>query len=317
MNRIPKLCFLLLFFGLLLAACDDFIEPSISKSTVTLEAPADNYTSSSYSMSFWWDEVEHALTYHLQVVSQSFASPGSLVLDTVVAGNKFTFNFDPGVYQWRVLAANGSTKTAYTAPRTFTVASSSITTQTVQLSAPANSYLTNQTAVTLQWGTLFGATKYQVEIDTNNFANESVLLLNETLPENQLSFTFPKDQTYQWRIKAENDTAQAKWSAVYTMTYDHTPPGAVQVTAPADKQTSSLPVAMQWTATPTAAKYKVYVFKSDSVTLYNNNFPVTVTSNAYSFNLGSSGDQVYWKISAVDAAGNEGPASALRSFNIQ
>jgi hypothetical protein len=318
MNLKPLLYyFILLFVTLEFFSCDAIIEPSLKNSVVTQEAPVNNYTTPVYTINFWWDAVDHSLSYHLQVVTPNFSAPGSLVLDTVVKGNKFAYNFSPGTYQWRVLAENGSSQTPFTTPRNFTVGASTITTQSVQLSAPANNYLTNQQSVLLQWETLYGATKYQIEIDTNNFANESVLILNETIPGTQLNFTFPKDQVYQWRVKAANDTVQAKWSSVYIMTYDHTPPGQVAVISPANGQTMALPVTLQWNAISSANRYKLYVFKSDSTTNFSSIFPAIVNATSYTFNQGNSGERIYWKVSAIDGAGNEGQASTLRSFVIQ
>jgi hypothetical protein len=301
----------------LLTSCDAIIEPSISKKQVILEAPADQYQSTSYSINFWWDEVEHALSYRLQVVSQSFSSPGGLILDTVVTKTRFSINLDPGKYQWRVLAQNGSSQTAYTSPRNLEVEASSIKQQTVQLSSPSNNFITNQSVQGFQWGSLFGATQYRFEIDTNNFVNESAVLSNQVIPGQQLNFTFPKDQSYQWRVRAENDTAQSRWSVISSIVYDHTPPGVPALVSPTKGQTVSLPVSLQWAAVATATRYKLYVFKSDSTSIYNTSFPVSVSTTSYSFNLGTSGDKLYWKVSALDAAGNEGQASELRSFVLQ
>jgi len=64
-------------------------------------------------------------------------------------------------------------------------------------------------------GSLFGATQYRFEIDTNNFANKNALLSNQVIPGQQLNFTFPQDQSYQWRVRAENNTVQSRWSAIY------------------------------------------------------------------------------------------------------
>ncbi|MDB5090875.1 MAG: hypothetical protein JWR09_4869 [Mucilaginibacter sp.] len=300
-----------------LESCDAIIEPSVSKKQVQLEAPADHYQSASYTINFWWDEVEHALSYHLQVVTQSFASPGGLVLDTVVTRSRFSFNLDPGIYQWRVMAENGSSQTAFTAPRNLEVEASSIKQQTVQLTAPVNNLVTNQAFVSFQWGTLFGATQYRFEIDTNNFANESTVLSNQVIPGQQLNYTFPKDQSYQWRVRAENDTAQSRWSAINSIVYDHTPPAVPGLVSPTNGQTVSLPVSLQWGAVATATRYKLYVFKSDSTSLYNTSFPLSVNTTSYSFNLGNAGDKIYWKVSALDAAGNEGQASELRNFALQ
>ncbi|MFI5161251.1 MAG: hypothetical protein ACHQHN_08230 [Sphingobacteriales bacterium] len=301
----------------LLYSCDDIIEPSIIKSQVILEAPASQYQSTSYTVNFWWDQVDHALSYRLQVVNPSFAAPGNLVLDTVIKSNKFTYNLSPGGFQWRVLAQNGSSQTAFTSPRNLTVLASSIKQQTVQLVAPGNNYLTNQSTIVFQWGSLYGATKYHFQIDTNNFANPAAIVADQLIPGQQITFTFPKDQVYQWRVRAENDTAQAQWSSINSITYDHTPPAQVTLKAPANGQTISSPVSLQWNASGSAVKYKLYIFKADSTTIYNQSFPAQLTTTSYSFTMGSSGDKVYWKVTALDAAGNESTASTLRSFVLQ
>lgn len=301
----------------LLSSCKDFVEPSISGGKVTLEAPGNKYQSVSYTVNFWWDQVDDALTYRLQVVSPRFDSVSVLVMDTVVKKNTFTLVLTPGSYQWRVRAENGSSQTPYAEPYSFNVLYSSIKQQNVLLLSPASGFLTNQNPVTLQWTSLYGATKYQLEIDTNNFVNESAVLVNQVYPGLQVNYTFPKDQTYQWRVRAQNDTAQARWSAINVMTYNHTAPGVVTLVAPSNKQTVSLPVSLQWNSVAKATKYKLYVLKSDSTTLYNQSFPASLTSTNYSFNLGTSGNKIYWKVTAVDAFGNEGLPSTLRSFSLQ
>jgi hypothetical protein len=315
----PKLLFLLVFLTGIIAfsSCNDIIEPSIATSQEILEAPFNGYSSANYSVGFWWDQVNHALQYHMQIVTPNFDTVGSLVLDTLVSTNKFTFNLSPGKYQWRVRAENGSSTTAYTSARSFTILASSLTQQTEQLSAPVNNTLTNQGTALFQWQSLYGATQYQLEIDTNNFQNVNALVYNQTIPGVQVNFTFPKDQTYQWRVRAENDTAQSQWSAVNIITFDNIPPGPVSLVAPTNKLTIASPVALSWNSVATAWKYKLYVFQSDSVTTYNSSFPMLLNSTNYNFTLGSSGNRIYWKVSAVDAAGNEGQASALNSFVLQ
>ena len=302
---------------LLLSACDAIIEPSISKKIIQPEAPSNQYQSTSYTVNFWWDEVDHALAYHLQVVKPNFSNPGSLVLDTIVKKNTFAFTLNPGNYQWRVLAQNGSSQTAYSTPRNLSVAAGSIKQQAVQLSSPANNLVTNQSPVLLQWSSLYGATKYQLEIDTNNFADENAVVYNQTIATQQYSFSFAKDGVYQWRVKAQNDTAQAQWSAVNVVTYDHTPPAAVTLSVPADASTLPLPVNLQWNAGSGATKYKLYVYKSDGTTLYSQSFPMVLTATSYSFNQGHSGDKLYWTVTALDAAGNESAAATKRSFTLQ
>ncbi|RKR84471.1 hypothetical protein BDD43_4709 [Mucilaginibacter gracilis] len=309
--------FLLGLTAIAVTSCKEIFEPNISNRNVTLEAPGNNYQSTKYAVSFWWDKVDDASGYRLQVVTPSLDTIGALVVDTLVKGNTFTMSLDPGRYQWHVRAENGSSKTAYSTGRSFTVLPSTITTQSVLLTSPANNALTNQSAINFQWGSMYGATKYRLEIDTNNFVNEAAVIYNQVTPAQLIAYTFPKDQTYQWRVRAENDTAQSKWSAINLIVYNHTPPGIVTLTAPANNQTVPLPVSLQWNSTSKAVKYKLYVLKSDSTTWYNQTFPLTLTTTSYSFNLGVSFDKVYWKVTAIDAAGNEGQPSVLRHFVIQ
>lgn len=301
----------------LISSCTDIIEPSISQKTVQAQAPVDQYQSTSYTLNFWWDQVDHALSYHLQVVTPTFSAPGSLVLDTVIRKNTFSFSLNPGNYQWRVMAENGSSQTPYTPARSFNVAATSIKQQSAQLISPANNLLTNQGTIIFQWNNLYGATKWRLEIDTNDFANESTVIYNQELPVQQVSFTFPKDQTYQWRVRAENDTAQSLWSPINLITFDHTPPGKVSLVLPLDSATVTLPVSLQWNPSQTATKYKLYVYKTDKVTTYNQDFPMVLTATSYTFNLGKSGDKIYWLVTALDAAGNESPASDQRNFVLQ
>jgi hypothetical protein len=317
LKRLYYILFVFLIGINLLSSCKEFIEPSIAKRQVQLDAPSDHYQSTKYTVNFWWDEVEDALSYRLQVVTPGFDSIGGLVLDTLVKGNKFAVTLDPGNYQWRVRAENGSSQTEYTTARTFTVEQSTLTNQILTLSSPANNTSTNQSAVIFKWNSLFGATKYQVEIDTNNFVNENALVYNQVIPGQQLSFSFPKDQVYAWRVRAENETEQSKWSNVSYVTYDKTPPGQVNLTAPNNSSIVGLPVSLNWSPLTGVSGYKLYVFKSDSTTLYNTSFPMTLNTTSYSFNQGITGDKIYWKVSAVDAVGNEGKPSELRSFTLQ
>ncbi|MDO3645226.1 hypothetical protein [Mucilaginibacter sp. L3T2-6] len=105
-----------------ISSCEDIVEPSVKNKQVQLESPFNKFQSTSSTISFWWDEVEHATTYHLQVVKPDFTRPESLVLDTVITKNKFLDTLAPGNYQWRVMAENSSSQTAYSAVRSFEVA---------------------------------------------------------------------------------------------------------------------------------------------------------------------------------------------------
>lgn len=313
LSNLSKIAVLLAFFFL---GCKEFIEPSIAKKNIVPLSPANGIESSKYSQTFWWEEVEDALKYRLQVATPNFDRPERLMLDTLIERNKFNYTLDPGQYEWRVRAENGSSYTAY-GKASFVIYPTSIKIQQVQLESPSNNTLTNQASTLFKWMKLFGADKYRLQIDTNNFADETVLFVDKTVPNFELLIPLTKDKLYQWRVKAKNDTAESKWSAVYNLTLDRVPPTAVLLNSPSNNEVVDHPVKLSWTVAATAKKYFLYVYGSNGTTLYSGKFPLTLTTNSYTFSEGIKGEKVFWEVSAVDEAGNVGTRSEKRSFTIQ
>ncbi|WP_256014137.1 hypothetical protein [Desertivirga xinjiangensis] len=300
--------------AIMASACKEIFEPSIAKHDVALLSPADNYISNKYSVMFWVEPIDDALFYRLQVVSPDFDTMDALILDTLINTNKFSFTLDPGEYQWRVSAENGSSKTAYSLPRSFIINFSSIEQQRVMLSAPANHLITNQANILFRWMSLFGADQYRLQIDTNNFADESAMLVNKLTSNIEMMEVLTRDQVYYWRVRAEADTVQSLWSVINSVRFDTTPPGRVSLKTPLKGERRSLPVVLQWNTTPSAKRYKLYALKSDSSSLFDTDFPLIVNGTGYTFNRGQPEDSIYWKVSAIDEAGNEGESSELRNF---
>lgn len=315
MNRINSFSKLILLLLLALTGCKEFFEPSLEHRKVVLLAPANGTEGPLYAQSFWWDDVEDALKYRLQVVSPNFANTARLVLDTVITGNKFNFTLDPGNYEWRVRAENGSSQSQFTTAA-FAIYASSIKQQQPQLQSPVNNLISNVNNATFKWLKLYGADKYQLEIDTNSFADETRLFFNKTITTLAYNVPFTRDKIYQWRVKALNDTAESKWSVIQNITFDSTPPAAVILVSPAIGASVATPVSIKWNTSATAAKYQLYLYKSDQTTLYSSSFPMTLTTNSYTF-TGLPGERVYWEVRPIDAVGNGGEFSAFWNFTVQ
>ena len=306
----------LLGLVLLSTGCTEFIEPSIEKKNVTLLAPSNGTESAVYAQTFWWEEVDNALQYRLQVATPDFNNPARLILDTIITKSRFSYTLDPGNYEWRVRAENGSSQTPY-GKAAFIIQPSSIEDQQVQLQSPANNLITNQSSSVFKWLALFGADKYQLQIDTSNFEDETILFFNKSTPNQEFSVTLTKDKVYRWRVKAMNATVESKWSVIQSVTLDKTPPGVVFLTSPTNEQVVSKNVTLKWEALAEAKKYQLYVFKSDGSSVYSPTFPIILTAATYSFTEGKSGEKLFWQVRAIDEAGNFGAFSEQRSFLIQ
>lgn len=304
------------FSIIFLNSCSDVIEKDLGNSAVTILAPANNAINPNYVQTFWWEYVEGASSYQLQIVKPRFDSVLVLVLDTIIQSNKFTISMLPGNYQWRIKALNGSSETQYIT-RDLIIVVSSLIGQSIVVNSPVNLIESNVLLHSFIWQPLYGATRYKFQIDSLQFNDENDLVYNNTLSTTFINYTFLKDGVYQWRVRAENDTANSLWSDIKTITIDRVKPSKVELLSPINNSTSATPLSLSWNDISDAGFYKLYVYKSDSTSLYNSSFPLSINNTKSIFTLGNSGQKLYWQVSAVDKAGNEGEKSTLRSFSIQ
>jgi hypothetical protein len=307
---------LLTLLVLLATSCSEFIEPSLEDKKIALNSPSDNLESNKYNQTFWWEPVEGVSSYRVQIGTPTFDSIAELVVDSLVKGNKFTASLEPGRYEWRVRAENSASRGLYTT-RNFIIHESSIANQRVQLKLPLNGAVSNQREVKYSWHNLFGADVYRLQIDTNNFSDDSLLVSNALTPNVEFSINLNADKSYQWRVRAENDTAVSKWSPIHSLVVDATPPTKVSLTNPAAGQIVSKPVTLQWSAVSGAVKYQLMIFKSDGITPHSGTFPLILTPTSYNFNEGDYNETLNWRVRAIDAAGNVGPYSDIRNFTVQ
>ncbi|MGN8055109.1 hypothetical protein ACTJKN_02475 [Pedobacter sp. 22163] len=300
----------------LLAACSEFIEPSIGSREIGLLAPANRLETNSYQQTFWWNPMADALYYRLQVVSPRFDSVSKVLLDTLINKDKFVYTLDPGKYEWRVRGENGSSASAY-AQRSLVIYPSSLSDQELQLSLPSNGLSVSKPQVRYEWLKLFGATTYRLQVDRNNFLDEKSMDLNITTENLVFLQTLSAEGNYQFRVRAENATQNSKWSTIRTLTYDATGPERPVLSTPLNRQLVSRPVRLVWNKVADADKYELWVYKSDGDTPYNSSYPKILTATELSFDAGDPGEVVAWRVRAFDKAGNVGAYSELRTFTIQ
>lgn len=89
-------------------SCEEALERNISDKKVTLLAPANNMITNDTLHTFYWNTLEGASQYRLQVVSPRFDSIVRLIADTPLLRNTFIIDLNTGDYQWRVKAQNSA-----------------------------------------------------------------------------------------------------------------------------------------------------------------------------------------------------------------
>jgi hypothetical protein len=304
-----------LFCLALIIGCSEFIEKDLTSQKVFLTSPSDSIETNKYTQSFVWEPVNNA-SYRMQIASPSFTSSAEIIQDTVLKASKYNFILEPGRYEWRVRAENSGSAGIYST-HTLIIHESSITNQQVLIKTPLSGFVTNQTNVVYSWHNMFGAKAYYLQIDTANFEDEVGLVFKSRTANTEFSVPLTTDKSYQWRVRAEADSVVSKWSPIQTYARDATPPEKVNAGTPANGQVVVKPVILQWAIVTGATKYQLVLYKSNGSTFYNSTFPLLLTTNSYSFADGDVNETLYWKVRAVDAAGNYGEFSDIKNFTIQ
>lgn len=113
MNIRGKITGVLVLALFLAIGCRDIFEKDISEKEVELLAPADSVETTYNTLTFVWEERDGASGYRLVVVSPSFDRTELYVLDTLVAGHRYTCTLEPGKYEWGVRPENSAYEGIY------------------------------------------------------------------------------------------------------------------------------------------------------------------------------------------------------------
>jgi hypothetical protein len=97
----------------ILTGCETAFEPDLRDKQVTLISPVNNISTTDTIQTFYWEILDGATEYQLQIVSPRFDSVARLIEDTITGKNTFLIDLDTNNYQWRVRAINSSTFSDY------------------------------------------------------------------------------------------------------------------------------------------------------------------------------------------------------------
>ncbi|MCA6437944.1 MAG: hypothetical protein IM600_14565 [Bacteroidetes bacterium] len=319
------ICLSLVVFALLISCTKDLVVKDIKNKSIAINAPSDNFNTTGNSITFWWEPLEGAEKYNLQIVKPNFNSITQLVLDTEIVSNKFNKTLLPGVYQWRIKAINGGGSTAF---QTFSFkidTTSNLTNQIVSTIAPSTGFLTGNSKIAFSWNSLNSALQYQLVL-----LNASNGIIKDTTTSNTTyTYTFPAQGAFSWKLRALNNTSISQYNASQTFTIDLTPPAPSTPTAP----TAFFPAHGFTSATPTTvlgwirtgapdARYDSIIVAVDSTFLnvisstrtYQLNTTIGALNNSSA--IISNSNYYFWRIISVDSVRNKSVPSPFRKFKM-
>lgn len=312
-----KKYFLTIITGFLLFSCKDFIETDLTDKNVDIIAPQDNLLTTSAAINFYWEPLDGARQYRIQVASPSFDNMTSIVTDTLLGGTEFSYVLRPGNYQWRIRAQNGSSKTPYITRNITIDSTSDLSSQTIILLSPASEYATNSSSLTFSCYGLYNATHYRWALKTHASSFGGTLVLPDQLvADTFITVTGLPEGYLDWGMRGETSNSSTLYSS-RSIYIDYTNPNAPALTAPANATTSVGPnFSLSWSrATDSGSPLydSVYIYTSSSLSTIKRTYKIT-SGTSLSDTLADG--TYYWRVKSIDKAGNAGAFSASRWFKL-
>jgi len=313
-----------LFFILLLSASvwscrKDFVVEDIDDRTLTVNAPANNAATTINLVTFWWEPLDGAEKYNLQIVKPDFSAVVQLIMDTNIAMTKFNYSLKPGSYQWRIKGINAGHSTAYQVFNLKIDTTSDLSEQVVNLISPANGAVMGNSVVTFKWGSISVAKKYRLQIDgglTLDTTFEAKTALTYTL-----SAVKNGTISYSWNVKAINELSESEFGATpYKLTIDLKGPSAPVLSYPAILSgTMTASDSLKWIHSSDTRYDSVYVAWDSLFTSFPQQLRADISTlpvSEFQLSPNASGAYYWWKVRSFDAYGNASAYSFRQKFRI-
>lgn len=305
------------FIVLLVVGCSDFLTQDISEERVVLRAPFNGLQTQNTAVSFWWDTLEFADSYALEVVSPSYDSIAYVNVLVEQEGNIYDAELQDGDYQWTVIAKNSAYE-AYSDTFSFTIMSDTTTdlsAQTLVLLEPGDgSLLSSNTDLEFIWETLPAATSYRWELAKPDF-NYPDNITNEILLEGSHTESVIQEGAYKWRVRADNsNNGSFTYSEERDLVIDITAPDIPILTSPGNEDTLELPITLSWNSA-SGSDTDILEIYSDSLETLIDEQELIITN--YTLNNITVDTSYYWRVKSMDEAGNESGYSEARKFWVE
>ncbi|MCC6398107.1 MAG: T9SS type A sorting domain-containing protein, partial [Bacteroidetes bacterium] len=274
----------------------------------SLLTPADGATGRQQPVQLTWASVTGAVTYHVQVSTESGFTSGLVVDDATVAGLSKSVSGLAGttLYYWRVAAHDAGGDGPFATARTFTTSVNS-----PGLLSPADNAVDQPLSLTLSWSAVTGATYYHVQVSTDaGFGTGMVLDDPAATGTSRVLSGLAQSTRYYWRVSAGDPGGEGAYSTSRSFTTIF--PAPVLLT-PANGVTGQpLGITFTWNRVSGAVRYHLQLATDTLFTALIKN-DTTITDSVRQVNGLVNATWYYWRVKAI-AATTGGPFSPRRSF---
>jgi hypothetical protein len=304
------------------------ILPVIPAAPVVI-SPSMAYLTGNTTPTFTWNPVTAGVTYQIQIDNlATFVSPEVNQPDTggLTASTPSSPITPDGLYYWRVRAFNAAGEPgAWSAARNFTI--DTISPVAPLLSQPADNATGLRAIPIFYWAAAATANAYQYQIDDNADYSSPVYSTPDgtIVPGTPIAVTSAKPTglavltPYFWHVRARDAAGNwGPWSGSRTITIQPVIPGAPTVTyPPIYGLTNDTTPTFTWNAVTAGATYHIQV--DNLSTFASPEVNQTDTGGLTSFTPSSPitpDGLYYWRVRAVNAAGEAGAWSTARYFTV-
>lgn len=295
-----------ILFLVILSNCGDVLEDNISNDEVFLRAPGNGVTLDSATVTFWWDHVEGAIDYQIQVVSPSFDSAQYFIADSFLVENQVTFTLGVGEFEWAVRALNNGYETDFFTS-SFTVSEAAvedttdidISAETIVLNTPLDEASFVEGNIIFWWEEISDANTYDIQIARPNFATPEELVYDSALEVSTLTLSLLAGE-YEWRVRGVNDdfeTSYTTYSLTVTEPVAEENPTITLVSPVDDYRTNEQSVTFNWSFTEEVDFYVLRISGPTDLDFVTESEQLSVSFDA------NSGDYD-WSVTGVNSTDN-------------
>ncbi|MBK9123996.1 MAG: carboxypeptidase regulatory-like domain-containing protein [Chloroflexi bacterium] len=237
-------------------------------------------------------------------------------IDTVAADVESysdTTTFCGSTYHYRVRAfrAGDGLFSSYSAPA---IATTDVCPSGIELLTPPNGDVTRNRTPAFTWTDTDGtATKFRIQIATDDAFAAVIVDEQPTLPSFTPASNLPKDTQFWWRVAAKDAGGWRAWSYVWTFTVDRTAPAIPTLLSPANGLTINALQDFCWNAATDAVSYEIEVSSDPAF----GSFAATATETDLCFTSPALDDGMwFWHVRAYDLAGNKSDWSSTWAVQV-
>ncbi|MCX6132225.1 MAG: DUF5050 domain-containing protein [Ignavibacteriales bacterium] len=271
-------------------------------------SPVDGATGVSVSPTLSWSASSGAVSYRLQVSTNSTFS--SLAFDQsgiTAATYPVTGLSNNTLYYWRVNATNTAGTSSWSSTWSFTIIPAIPPVPTTP--SPGDGATNQSASPTLSWGVSAGATSYRLQVSLNSAFSTMVLDQSGITGTSYGVSGLSNIAQYYWRVNASNSAGTSAWSNAWSFTTIPSIPPPPTTPSPVDlAPNQSTSPTLSWGGSTGATSYRLQV----STTASFSTFIIDqngLTTNSYSASGLSMGTTYYWRVSATNVAGTSSYSS--------